>query len=402
MTLFDTNFTLSQVKDGLEDLSDLIRFQINRGDKAHLLNMLDFDNDELFLEPSSFFHFADVAKDPPNASLEQSLLFSLTKGSLEYPNDVYSDEQGLIHLPSYGYLVVEPKQSFELTFSASEQKIQLSKDGKDVSFEHKPFTFIRGTNIKLLESQSELLTNLELKTIFDEPMTRTVTENEEKIGNAIAIMKEIAPLFTEMVELVTRDITLFRSSNHFSMASINQFGSAFLNLSDENQNEPFFIEDIAHQCGHVIFYTLTMDAAKFFSSPKDTPLKDFTYVSYEKRDLYGAFHGLFTYTTIANCLDLVIEHRKLEGELLVETYARLAFFLAKFRKDLVAMEENNILSKLGFEYFDMFHSAYLRINEKHKHIARTFDFSNQNYLFSWKAFKQLNDVQHIGVPELEY
>src|SRR5690606_27862038 len=116
-----------------------------------------------------------------------------------------------------------------------------------------------------------------------------------------------------------------------SLAALFYFGAGLLNVNNVNHNEAFFIDDIAHQCGHTVFYALTLDQSKYLIPPPDTPLQNITGNKDESRDVYGSFHELFTYTTILESInnELSNTNKTYEKVVLDELIARLGFYMNK-------------------------------------------------------------------------
>src|SRR2546426_2901954 len=106
-------------------------------------------------------------------------------------------------------------------------------------------------------------------------------------------MRRATPALFDALHAVTRRIFLYNAELPTSFATMSAHGVAFLNVKDDN-DEVFFVDDLAHQCGHVLFNALTQEKERFLARPADTPMRDFCHDQEDPRTLYSALHGLFT------------------------------------------------------------------------------------------------------------
>jgi len=87
-------------------------------------------------------------------------------------------------------------------------------------------------------------------------------------------MRRATPVLFDALRSVTRRIVLYSADLPNSFATLSAHGVAFLNVKDDN-DEVFFVDDLAHQCGHIMFNALTQEKPRFLARTADTPLRDF-------------------------------------------------------------------------------------------------------------------------------
>lgn len=254
-----------------------------------------------------------------------------------------------------------------------------------------PNIYVDSTKIRLCLHPTDLITQ-RFETTFVETVQDTAIKYQGIIDNTASIFQNVTPDFLRLLKTTCRELVVFNSETQYSMAALSYYGVGFINVANETRKELFFVDDIAHQCGHVIFHALTLKVENFLKVHKDSPLKEFTYIDGESRTVYGAFHGLFTYTTILHCLDKCLDNSIFHENDKHETIGRLGFYMDKFQKDLEHMNDKRMLTNQGFEFYEMFLSGYKKIKKKYSSLLSSLDYKNQPYLFNYKLFQAINPL----------
>ena len=140
--------------------------------------------------------------------------------------------------------------------------------------------FIGNSSIKIKSSVPEILTN-HFSTVFVEPIQQSVSKFKNAIDIAASIIEKNTPDFFELLKLTNREVCLFNSSNQYSFSSMSYHGTAFVNIENKNRSSVFFIDDISHQCVHVLFYALTLKPSDYLKVRRDTLLSNFSGISAE-------------------------------------------------------------------------------------------------------------------------
>src|SRR5262249_42022183 len=114
----------------------------------------------------------------------------------------------------------------------------------------------------------------------------------DKLKTAFELLKRWHQRYYDNVLKATKRIVIFNSDRMNSFASMSAHGIAFLNAS-VCDDEIFFLEDIAHQCGHIVFNALTFETEAYLAVDPDTPLWTYNNRPLETRTVYEAVHGVF-------------------------------------------------------------------------------------------------------------
>lgn len=380
MKLLEFDLNRDLLLSNRASLSDIFRLSLYENNET-LFSMLDYEDDIPFLEPSLIGYFLSANDFSNKIPLEQILLGYIPieerVGSVLVKSDIF----GLVNLPNLGYLRLNPNQLFDITLGEIYQELV-------------PDKFILNSSIRLNLHPTNHLAYAD-GIIFDEPVEETLHKNIDSLNTAITFFQEnLVPLWT-LVKDTTREFVVFSSPNHNSFAGINHQGTAYFNTGNKKQQSPvFFIEDISHQCGHVIFNILTLQTNDFLKVNKDCSLKNFSHMPNEMRDVYGAFHGLFTYTTIVYSLSKIIDlsHSYSNG-FVIEAKARLGFFMSKFSIDLKVLNNSEIFTENGLYYHSMFDDSYQYVEKNYCTFYKSFNYLHQPYIFDFEIFKKENHIQ---------
>src|SRR5262249_5907362 len=156
------------------------------------------------------------------------------------------------------------------------------------------------------------------------------------LTNACALLRDHCPDLAEELFFASRRIVLYRYERPYSFATLSAHGAIFLNVTGEN-DEVFFVEDIAHQVAHVLFNALTLNKPRFLSIDPDTSLGTLHGNEHEPRTLYSAYHGLFTYIMIGSTLAALLDRAVFKGRQAHEAMGRLGLIFRKFAFDLALL-----------------------------------------------------------------
>jgi hypothetical protein len=373
---FNMNEQVLTLVQNQASLSDTIRMAFYNENES-LFELLDYEDDFTFLEPSLFCYFLSDVNKENKISLEQSVLGYLPKAKRPQSILLIADQFGLINLPNLGYLRANPCEQLTLSSEEIQQKIESN-------------LYFRNTKIRLCLHPTDHL-SYEESMLFDESTEQTFLKNKKALHQAVAIFQTQIPDFWKLIEDTTREFVVFSSSNHNSFAGIMQHGTAYFNVENKLQTPVFFIDDIAHQCGHVIFNALTLNTNDYLKVPKDQDLAGFIESPNETRGVYGAFHGLFTYTCILHSLDSVLSIG-FEEDLRHEALGRMGFYTSKFGYDIQLMNNSDILTENGFKFLEQFAESCHYIIQKYGAEIKNLDFSNQPYMFQYDLFKAINPI----------
>lgn len=344
-------------------ISDMIKaalYEVN----GEIIDLLDFNDDKIFLEPSLFCYFLSEIPRESKMNLEQCLWGYIPVEKRPTTLGIKSDVFGWINFPNLGYISTTFNTKSTLDNNYIKKHLILDR-------------LVPNSNIRLCLHPTEHLTYQKENLRYEEPIQISLEKHRNELESAVIFFQNHLEYFWRQVEIVTREFVVFSSPDYYSFAGIMQHGTAYFNVENKQKSEVFFIDDIAHQCGHIIFNTLTYDTQNYLKVPKDYPLNTFSPNPQEIRGVYGAFHGLFTYSTILRSLDVYLEKGlQLDYRLKHEALGRLGFYLRKFKYDLGLLRNSNIFTHAGSELFEEFNSNFFYFQKKWCQFFLYFGFAN--------------------------
>lgn len=384
MKILNIDLDIDYLQDKQQELSDLNKALLYDLDKD-IFNRINFEADAFFLEPSLFFFLLDQKKDKL-ISLEQ-LYAGIQFGGIPAQIDVYFDQNGVTGIPMIGEYHLQKLKNKKIAGIFDPSTKALSID--DATLQPTSFLFPNvSSNIRLPFYTPEII--LSQGTVLEERIVDAYKKSERELNKALLFYREHLPDFFEILALLTKEIYIFNSKNTNSFAGITCHGAAFLNTEGKEQDYIFFIDDIAHQCGHIIFNTLTLDYVNYINIPKETQLKDISPDSTEKRKVYGAFHGLFTYSCIIYSLSKCIDEIK-DPEKAVLLTGRIGFYLIKFSIDINFFSKNTqVFNEKGLALFQQFKEYFEDLCVCFHAKMKDFDYRNQPYTFDERSFIAIN------------
>jgi len=386
-----TDFVRANVNEGQRQFADIVRTLLYRR-APQLFRQLDFYNDEIFLEPLLFAYFN--SKEPP-VKLDQILVGYIGDEPRPAITSVFADTHGVVYLPNIGYLVTDTaNEELILVWDRGSSTYRLEHENSSVSYDFEDI--IRGVapSVEVCRYShplfTELYTGMEGDVVNVE-VKESVQRHIHHLNTAFRVLGQQYPHYYEAILDVTRKVVIFNGKGVNSFATLSAHGTAFLN-ADETDDEVFFIEDIVHQCGHVIFSALTFEKQEYFRVDPNTPLRLFTKDERERRTVYITLHGLFTEAAMAESLNLCYENNVFHGRQEHELVGRLAFILKRFSHDLRNLAHRDLFTEKGLSLYNDFKDVFLDIFQKRQDFVGMFDTSNQPYTFSYAKFVELNPL----------
>lgn len=357
---------------------------------------MNFDNDRNFLHPALFAWFTAERRVAP---LEQILFGLAEKDCRPSHVRIATDDYGKTYLPNLGIAQVGiPNASLILHEDSECFWIRLRGNVRWVMFEPQQRLTAHGIDIDwhlspLLHHFFEMQRH----------PPRAVPHAQSQACLAQQALSLIADLDAELYQWITeltQVIQLYWAELPNSFATLSAHGMVFLNVNEES-DVVFFIDDLSHQCGHVIFNAVTLDKRAFLARDPETPLRQITEQADETRNLYSAFHGLFTYTLILRSLDRLLRSRLLNAEQTHHVLGRIAFYIRKFATDLSNLNDRALFTEQGLRFYYLFLQAY-DYNYKHyyqriKHV----DLGNQPYVFSLSNYLAANPLPGTTIVDFD-
>lgn len=367
-------------------LNQTIKLLLHKEDSL-LFEKVDYENDTAFLEPLLFSYFnSKKEKLFPKEILKEILQgFYKTKEPVKIKYSYNKD--GVAYIPEVGYFKNGALNPFEDIVIITNTNIELINH-KIIHLDH----IFRDFSENIIDSDlieiSNTLNNLFIK----------------KLENAFLYIKENCLSHYKLIEQCCKKIVLFKTSpeNTNSFATINAHGIAFLNVYQDNYDEVFFVDDIAHQTGHIILTTLFFERKKHFIIDENQNLGSILNDKKEYRSFYILFHALYTYYTTFLCLDNCIDSNCFNKKQNFEAKARIGFYLNKCKSDLINFSKiikfyggiDKVISEDSTQLFETIKNKYFEIEEKWRPVIKKFNYGKQPYNFTFDKFLILNPITH--------
>jgi hypothetical protein len=403
--------------------SDIEKINLGRKNLIHKIKLIlynknpdifrevDFENDLIYSDPILFAGINSELR--PDLT---DLLWGYMSTEKQFsPIKIYADENGVIYLPNTGYFYTKyPSEEFKLVAKKGGLTLKgLNDEIVDYYFEP---SLIIDHNFEILRHPYFLLKEHfyeEEGNTIDVEISEVTKYHLNHLTIAFDIIKQNSPEFYGLLKLCVRKVVVFRSEvfniqntevvDRNSFATLSVHGCAFFNAFQDSYNEVFFIEDIAHQCGHIIFNTYLASEPDLFIIAPETNIASVEEVEdyNETRSLLTVLHAMYTYDCIFTCFyDCLVndvfrnEHRKRH-----ELLGRLAFSILKFVDDLKLLSQKDrngksvFFSEGGLNLLRGFYKTYEMILENFSGDLNNIDLSHQPYNFSYEIFLKYNSVK---------
>jgi hypothetical protein len=304
-----------------------------------------------------------------------------------------SDDDGVVYVPQVGYFGTDlPHRKLTLSWNPSSQRCVLYEKGKVIAHRFEDVPTVAAGGIEVFKRNHPLLSRLyvdERNEAVEVEVVEIVGKQLGHLETAFEIINRWHPRYYRNILTTTRKIVVFTCGRMNSFASMSAHGAAFLNAND-GDDEVFFVEDIAHQCGHVIFNALTFETEQYFIVAPDTPLRRYTERDEETRTVYQALHGVFTEAVMFQRLNECDGNSVFRGRQAHELLGRLGFILRRFGSDLHDLTRAQLFTQKGDWLFGNLLKDFKDAYEQHKGLVQQLNFSNQPYNFSYEKFAELN------------
>ncbi len=397
-------FQIENVVNGISTLTQSVKLLLYKTNNS-IFEKIDFENDDIYQEPLLFAYF-NAKQNLPH--LLDLILYGYTSLGLRPKNiSVTSDEFGRIYLPNIGWLITHKKNEHYI-LNTNKDNLILTYNNDIVDFNLIKNCIIKNTAVELLEYPVLLLNqfyydingsniNVEIEDISK--------KHKKNLIKAWNLIKKYAPNHYNIIALVTRKCVIFNIDTYLrnSFATLSAQGIAFFNAYQEDYNEVFFVDDIAHQTGHVIFNAMICEIRKFLRIDRDETLQNIHEGNdiIEKRTIYVVFHALYTYYTTFICLDACLSANAFRGFKRHEALGRIAFYINKCGQDLKLIDDpiltNDNSVKIftidGLTIYNEIKNTFYLMLKKWKEEIKDFDLSNQTYNFSNSIFFETNPIK---------
>lgn len=224
---------------------------------------------------------------------------------------------------------------------------------------------------KMTGSQGKTLSEVELNLLV------------QRISTALKLLFIDDPYTKRKLLTSIKQIVLFENDVKNGFANSAMPGTIFINVK-WGSSVPFFIEEIAHQGGHVLVSAMTIDPSAYFSEKGSLYMID-------ERTAYTVLHGTITEMFMLDCLhQCLIEFKGANHDIELELNGRITYTLVRFIYDLNALLEKDVLSTSSKAISVFLENALIDMLILYRNHIDQYSLQNQRYNFSFDKFKEAN------------
>lgn len=378
------NFLAQRARAGQCELAQTVRMLVQN--RAPLcFESLSHRADKVFLQPSVFAWLTSRRTD---INPYQVFYAALPPEHRPTRLSVTANGYGRAYFPGFGYVAgLFPsattwidRNNVDGLFYAGRRKLRFAAaqylGARPIEFTYEPDAMLQ----PIFWSNGD---ELDCRAVEMEPTQTLCAAALERLATSL-------PQLNSLLLIANRRIHLYRCADLNSFASLSAHGAAFLNVPD-NASKVFFLDDFAHQGGHVVFNAATLENERYLRRDASTSLRELGADPADTRTLYSAFHGLFTYSMILSVLSDYLLADNVAGRAASELRGRIGFYLLKFRIDLENLAQPTLFKADGEYLYQGFLTCYENVLRECYDEVRGLDFSNQGYVFDYARFAQLNN-----------
>lgn len=337
-----------------------------------VLGRLDFENDDIFLEPLLFSYFNNKKEGTfTKETLEEILSGYYSKDVSEIKHSF--NNNGVAYIPKVGYFNKNEVTPYDTILI--EDDFEIVKEVHP-TLEKYFVEFYKG-HIVNQNPQHNSVWQLHYKELF----------------KAIDIIKKHLPDFYKELVFANRKIYLHDNPKILNFTSIETLGMLYFYVIGDN-NIIYFIEELIHQGSHNYLYYVVHNRKDFFKIDVDNlVMRDFTKQQWDYRTIYGAFHGLFTVTQRVECFDKLLSQNVFSGKEKHELLGRLTDQFSRFKTGLELLDLNLVYTQKGIEYYYNLSKKCEAILNKYVKLNDEYDLSNRDLDFRYEDFCELNPYE---------
>jgi hypothetical protein len=391
------------IESGQGKLADAIKTLVYQNSPDYF-ELLDFNNDFIFLEPLLFAWFNQPTKG--SLPLEQLLIGYIEENIRPKKTAVHTDKQGILYIPSIGYFKTSvPDTDLTLIWDPASRSFSLTSPKGPVPFSFEPLLFIPNSRIEILlydhplhqpifsGSQQSIMDMEENGARGAEPpevetITRFQIGNLKQAWNTLAVA---CPYQFNDISAVARRVVIFSCSSLWSFATVSAHGTAFFSCTPAD-GELFFIAELAHQFGHNVLNASLADKEDYFKvNPDEIFVSSWTGNMKDGRNLFSAFHGLYTTTKVAEALDACLTKDVFPKDIdKHELIGRIADNKRRYKTGLEKADHSKLLTEAGMEMYREMDNLCGSIYEERKELIANLKVSNQPFVFNYPQYVSEN------------
>jgi hypothetical protein len=345
------------------------------------LEIIDFENDYIFQEPLLYAYF-----NLENHTDNKDILKEILQGYEIKPKNEISTNHALntdnvAYIPNLGYYNKDNQKIDDLLFVEDLEVL------KEIHPLLHPYLF---------ESYKGHITNRtpNFNSVWDDHIV--------KLEKALKIIKMELPDFH--IDFKSANFRIFIHDNPkiLNFTTIQTLGQLYF-YATPDATLMYFIEELIHQGAHNMLYHLTHPKTDFFKiDAENIIMRELTKQDWDYRDVYGAFHGVYTVYKRLECYDILIQNDVLSSKDKHELYGRMADQFPRFRTGLELLPLDIVYTDKGKTlYLDLDKKCEIILN-KYKTLRDFFDLSFRDLDFNYTDFEKYNPYEKFLQNEAKF
>jgi hypothetical protein len=388
--------SVTNIEFGQSIYADNIKLLIYH-DNQSLFDLLEFDDDTIFLEPLLFAYFNQ--KSTCNFPIEQILFGYISPFRRPDKIRIVFNIDGVAYLPKIGYFKIENSITEAILYNKT-NGFEIKNVDEIISYTFYEILTIDNGNFEILRFGIPLLDDY-----FERYVEDSLTNEKEKVSvsifesgylflpyieKSIEIIKKNLPDYYEKFKLTNRRIVIFYNPDVLSFVTKQIHGFIFLTTSQSN-DEVFFVEELIHQGSHNILNSILYDNFVLFKiNPEIHTLGSYIGNPLENRSILSTFHGLYTVAKRVEYFPVLLQKKIFKGKQLHEFQGRFCDQYRRFRTGFEQVDLNELFTESGESFYQEIDSMCFRILKKFEDTIYIFNMSNQPNEFSYEHFCILN------------
>jgi hypothetical protein len=292
------DFQSHEVKKGLGGTIDNIKI-ILYDIFPSIFDLIDFENDEAFQEPMLYAYINSIHFK--NIDYLKVILYSYMskdiQSTIRIDLNLFNDN--CLYIPNIGFIEIKSKQIVDLDVFINDNNII-------------PILQTEELGIKVLSRHLNILDSVYYDANFNQIDVKVEgldIQNIKHFNEACSDYSKYFEWYSSLIKQTVKNVVFFsdmtdpKNTLHCkrnSFASFRANGISFHNCYQPWYDKVFFYDDIAHQMGHIIFYSLIFSKDEYFVINPDSIFESQSEEgkkidAVETRDQETVFHALYTY-----------------------------------------------------------------------------------------------------------
>lgn len=364
--------------DNQTEITDVIKLLIYK-ENPDLLEKIDFDEDDIFLEPLLFAYFNSKKSNLFKKEMLEEIMQGSFKESETVKLEFSYNKNEVAYIPNIGHF----------------------KKGENTPYE----PILKMWDFEILKEVHPVMERYFIEyykghIVNRNPLYNSVwQENHKELEKAILIIKEHLPKFYQELVFANRKIYLHDNPKILNFTTVETLGMLYFYVIGKD-NLLYFIEELIHQGSHNFLYYVVHNRKDYFKIDVDNLImRDFTKQEWDYRNIYGAYHGLYTVAKRLECFDILLSNNVFSGKEKHELLGRLTDQFSRFRTGLELLNFDEVFTKKGQDFYFEYDTKCLNILKKYRILPSIFDLSNRDLDFRYEDFCTLNPIEEFYKKE---